>query len=108
MNMTSNEPIVEPEVQETTEQVASPTPTNGKQQIFRMMQRISKMQQNPEKMRIIANHQRVQNEYYQLIGMQPEQRSAILFRGQCILTSREARSTKKGVYYHADYHQSRL
>lgn len=108
MNMTTEEPTMEPEVQETTEQVASPTHTNGKQQIFRMMQRISKMQQNPEKMRIIANHQRVQNEYNQLIGMNPDQRGAILFHGQCILTSREARSTKQGAYYHAEYHQSRL
>lgn len=108
MNMTSEETIVEPEVQETAEQVASPTPTNGKQQMFRMLQRISKMQQDPEKMRIITNHQRVQNEYNQLIGMNPDQRSAILFHGHCILTSKEARTTKKGVYYHADYHQSRL
>ena len=108
MNMTSEEPIAEPEVQETTEQVASPTPTNGKRQLFRMMQRISKIQQDREKMRIIANNQRVKTEYNQLIGMTPDQRGSILFHGQCVLTSKEARTTKKGVYYHADYHQSRL
>ena len=108
MNMTSEEPIVEPEVQETAGQAASQTPTNGKQQMFRMMRRISKMQQDPEKMRIIANYRRAQNEYNQLIGMNPDQRGAILFHGQCVLTSKEARTTKKGVYYHADYHQSKL
>ena len=127
MNMTS---------EETTElQPAEEQPKFSKRDMHRAMQRISKMQQDPERMRIYALHQQVRQEYeycmqlkaykgqplnpMQLLhyqkGTPVDPLADLLFHGQCVLTSREARrkpddagDTRRSVYYHADYHDEPL
>lgn len=127
MNMTS---------EETSEmQPAEEQPKFSKRDMHRAMQRISKMQQDPEMMRVYALRQQAQQEYnycmqlkaykdqplspFQILhyqkGTPVDPLSDLLFHGQCVLTSAEARrkpadkdDTRRSVYYHPEYHDEPL
>ena len=127
MNMTSEDTN---EVQPAEEQ-----PKFTKRDMHRAMQRISKMQQDPEAMRIYALRQQAQQEYnycmqlkaYKDQPLSPMQilhyqkgtpvdpLSDLLMHGQCVLTSAEARKKpadkddkRRSVYYHPEYHDEPL
>lgn len=97
MNMTSEEPIIE-NTPPSTEENAKDTPAKmSGRNVFRMMQKISKMRENPDTMRRVANFRRAQAEFNNLMSLSPEQRSRILFTGQVYLMSRGKNKNKREV-----------
>ena len=68
MNMTSEEPIIE-NTPPATEENAKDTPAKmSGHNVFRMMQKISKMRENPDTMRRVANFRRAQAEFNNLMS----------------------------------------
>ena len=97
MNMTSEEPIIE-NTPPATEENAKDTPAKmSGRNVFRMMQKINKMRENPDTMRRVANFRRAQAEFNNLMSLSPEQRSRILFTGQVYLMSRGKNKNKREV-----------
>ena len=80
MNMTSAD-----NVEVTGEPQNAPAMTPEQFQLFQ-----AKLLDDPEYKRFIKNRQRVKANYEQLMAMDPEQRSRILFTDQChLMTARE-------------------
>lgn len=77
MNMTAEENIAEAkDIQQDTATEA--LPDNYKA----FKERLAKMQQDPEFIRMMQNRQRANREFSAIMDMKPEERSALLFAGQ--------------------------
>lgn len=79
MNMTSEDTPVAPE------QAPEEQPKFTEAQLKKMQENLRKMQNDPEMMRRFQNMQRRDMEFEELMKMEPERRSALLFHGQCVL-----------------------
>jgi len=77
MNMTSDDTVTE-----TPERLGAPPQMTPEQ--FQLFQaKLAKLQKDPEFIRAMQNRQRVQAEFENLMAMDPERRSKLLFTIQC-------------------------
>lgn len=76
MNMTSEENLNDASQQPPEAPAVLPDNYND------FKERLAKLQQDPEFLRMMQNRQRAQREFNQIMAMTPEERSALLFAGQ--------------------------
>ena len=82
MNMTSEETI------QDIPATASAPVTADPQRIYKLKQRMDHLQEDPEFVRMMKNRRRVQEECEAFKALPPEQRSRIMFAGQCHLMTK--------------------